>query len=182
MNISIIKRYRKTISIALGLVILIVLFSIFKKDNKSTNSSGVQSIVEKNVPTVQIVKNFNFQAIDAEKEMHDVTLSVVQAELKSEVKVKGEARKPSSGNSFLLLRLEIDNKDPERVAFSSADHIRLEADGKKYAPDFHNGNVVIDPISVKKDLVAFIVPDSQKSFKFIIGELEGEKQELEVSF
>ncbi len=70
----------------------------------------------------------------------------------------------------------------EKLAFGSAERIRLDVDGKFYAPDYHNGIVVIDPISVKKDLLAFSVEKKTDKFVLQVGELEGEKEKIEINF
>ena len=66
--------------------------------------------------------------------------------------------KQCTGKEYLLLRIELTNDMSERLAFATADHVRLQGEDEKlFSADFHNGNVVIDPLSVRRDLVAYVV-------------------------
>jgi len=122
-------------------------------------------------------------AVNAKKQEVPVTFTITTIERKDEIKVKGDPRRLTGGRDFVLVRIEIENDATERVAIASADRVRLEGGGGKlFAPDYHNGNVVVDPISVRRDLLAFIVDTDVKKLTFLVGELEGEKQRIEVSF
>ena len=174
--------------VLIGIVILILVIGISLLGRSSSNSSGgskaqVSSTSSKNVPTVEINKSFEFSAINAKKEKVNIKFNLATAERKNEVKVKGEARQVTGTKDYLLLRIELENTNPERLAFATADYIRLQGDGDKlFAPDFHNGNVIIDPLSVKRDLVAYVVDKEDKNFTILVGELEGEKQKIEINF
>lgn len=175
-------------NVFIGVVALLLVF-IFarvvapKRNTVSKTNSNSQTQESKPTATVEINKSFEFKAIDADKKEVPVTFTLVSAERKDEIKVKEESRKPVAGKDYLLVRIEIQNSKTQRVAIATADRVRLEGDnGKLYSPDYHNGNVVIDPISTKKDLIAFAVDIKQKTFVFQVGELDGEKQKVEVNF
>lgn len=165
-------------------MIFVVVKVIVGARNKNSNkNSGLTQGESKSSVSVGINKNFEFLAIDASKTKVPVVFTLVSAERKEDITLKGESRKPSSGKDYLFLRVEIQNNKTERVAIASMDRIRLKDDkGNLYAPDYHNGNVVVDPISTKKDLLAFAVDKKQKTFILQVGELDGEKQEIEVKF
>lgn len=134
--------------------------------------------------TTQVGRSFEFPAAKVGKKgEEEVTFTIVSAELKDEIRVKGAQRKADKGKLFLLLKLEIENETPDRLSLTSSDFVRLVGEAeKKFAPDFHNATIIIDPLSVRKDLVSFIVEEKIKSFKFLVGELEEEKETVEVSF
>lgn len=134
--------------------------------------------------TTEVNKSFEFPAaVVGGKGTEDVTFTIASAELKDEIQVKGELKKANKGSQFLLLRLEIENETTEKLALTPTDYIRLVREGeKKFSPDFHNATVIIDPLSVRRDLVSFIVDNETKSFKFLVGELEEEKETVEVNF
>jgi len=135
--------------------------------------------------TVEIGKSFVFPAPKiGKKGEEDVTFTIAYAELKDEITVKGNPRKATKGNQFLLLRLEIENKAPDRLSLIPSDYIRLVSEeGKNFSPDFHNAAIIIDPLSVRKDLVSFIVGQDEKKFTFMVGELEEEeKEKVEINF
>jgi hypothetical protein len=176
---------KKNIFIAVIVLILIFLFArvvVSARNRVSKVDNGVVTQESKLTAFVEINKSFEFKAIDASKKEVPITFTIVSAERKDSIKVKGEDRKPVAGKDYLLLRIEMQNGKTQRVAIATSDRIRLDENGKLFAPDYHNGNVVIDPISTKKDIIAFAVDAKQKTFTFQIGELDGEKQKVEVNF
>lgn len=148
-----------------------------KKTKPSTTTAPVKASVEVNAP-------FQFDIPQNGKlAPQQIKFTILRAERKDEIKVKGEARKATQGHDFLLLRLELDNPSPKRIKFVSSDFIRLlGAEDKKYSPDFHNGAVVLDPISVRRDLVSFIVDQDAKNFTLLVGELDKDKQQVNIEF
>jgi len=177
---------KRNIYLALGVLLLVFVVSrvIVAVTSKSSKGKTVTQVDEsKTTAFVEINKSFEFKAIDAAKKEVPVTFTIVSAERKNDIKVKGENRRPVTGKDYLLIRVEIQNSMTQRVAIASADRIRFEGErGKLYSPDYHNGNVVVDPISTKKDILAFAVDSKQKTFIFQVGELDGEKQKIEVKF
>lgn len=170
-------------------LVLIVVFAGYQILVRPRLSQS-QPVVETPLPakpakaTAEINKSFNFEAIVVQgKGTEEVVFTVASAELKDQIKVKGEPRGVSKGDQYLLLRLEIENETTDKLALTPSDFIRLlDEEDKKYAPDFHNAVVIIDPLSVRKDLVSFIVDAKLKSFKLLVGELEEEKETVEINF
>ena len=134
--------------------------------------------------TAEVKRSFEFPAPRVGKKGEkEVTFTLVSAELKDEIKVKGVPRKAGKDSLFLLLRLEIENETTDKLSLTPSDFIRLVSkEEKKFAPDFHNATIIIDPLSVRKDLVSFIVPKDEKNFTLLVGELEEEKETVEISF
>ncbi|MBL7159334.1 hypothetical protein ISS85_02585 [Candidatus Microgenomates bacterium] len=159
---------------------LIVRPRLFQKPFFSQKTTSISSVIA----ITDVKKSFEFEAIVVKgKGAERIVFTIVSAELKEEIKVKGESRKVNEGKQFLLLRLEIENDTTEKLAMITSDLIRLvDNEDKKYAPDFHNATVVIDPLSVRKDLVSFIVDAKLKSFKLLVGGLEKEKETVEINF
>jgi len=187
LNLGIIKRNRKLLIVLAVAIPFLLIFVAGKSKSLNFNNSSKQEISSEGLikakASVQVGKNFDFIAVNAQKEEVPVKFTITTVERKDEIKVKDEPKKVSSGKDFLLIRIEIQNDSTERVAIATTDRIRLEAEGGKlFAPDYHNGNVVIDPLAVKRDLVAFIVDANQKEFSFLVGELSGEKQRIEIKF
>lgn len=175
------------LKIFLLLFILFIVFVGLGKITKSSNSKkGAQE--QKTAPVkakMEIGKNFQFFANHiGKKGAEDVSFTLVSAELKDEIMVNSNSRKAAKGSQFLLLRLEIENQTTEKLSFTSSDLIRLiSKEGKSFSPDFHNGIVIIDPLSVRKDLVSFIVAEEEKNFTLMVGELEQEeKEKVEIKF
>ena len=155
--------------------LLLILGLIVKVSKNRGYSEGPQQAVfpdkaTKSKAQVKIGQSFEFKAINAKKEEVSVIFTLVSAERKDEIRGKDEPRHASPGRDYLLLRLEIQNNKAERVAIASSDRIRLEGeDGKLFSPDYHNGNVVVDPISVRRDSVVFVVDSNINNFSFLVG-------------
>lgn len=170
------------------LFLLLVLFIGYKtiRPRLSQKEVAIQqpASVKPAKATTEVKKSFKFSASKiAGKGEEEVNFTITTAELKDEIKVKGVPRKANKGNLFLLLRLEIENESTNRLSLTPADLIRLVGENeKKFAPDFHNATIIIDPISVRKDLVSFIVSQEQRKFTLLVGELEKEKEKVEVNF
>lgn len=186
------KSFKKFFYIFAGLVIIIVLgykiFTSVKKTNtQATNPKAITSQAEQKV---SLNKEFEFKipAINDQGQMivrkeGQIKFVLTDAELKKEIKVKNETKKANDGQNYLILRIELQNDTADRLAIISNKYIRLIGENnKKFSPDFHNAMVAIDPLSVRRDLVAYIVNQNAKNFTFQIGELEGQKQSIEMAF
>jgi len=182
------KRYLPWAIIGVFVVIAIVgILSLLKRSNSSTTSTGKTSVISGKVAkakaTVKVGEKFEFMAINAQKKEVPVSFTIDVIERKDEIKLKGEPQGAPAGKDYVLVRIEIQNDSADRVAIATADKVRLQSsDGKLFAPDYHNGNVVIDPISVRRDLLAFLVDTDVKKLTLLVGELGGEKKTIEVNF
>ena len=171
------------------LLVLIIIFAGYQIVVRPRLSQS-QPVAEKPLPAklakaiTEINKSFEFEAFIVKEEgTEEVTFTIASAELKDQIKVKGEPRGVNKDEQFLLLRLEIENETTENLAIVSSNLVRLvDEEDKKHAPDFHNATIIIDPLSVRKDLLSFIVEENKKSFKLLVGELEEEKETVEINF
>lgn len=175
--------------LTIGIVVAVVIFlgGAFLLSRNGSDSSVASSRVStssqvKATASATVNKTFDFSAVNQAKQQKDIKFSITVIDRKDEIKVKDVTRKASADKDYLLVRLEMENTNPERLALAPSDLIRLDDGGKLFAPDYHNGNVILDPISVKRDIVSFIVPKNQKQFTFQIGELSREKEKIEVTF
>jgi len=163
------------------LILTFVLLGGSKNTSSTSSVSSDKSVKAK--ATVSVGKSFEFRAVNAKKELVPVSFTITSMERKDEIRVKDKPRKLTGNKDYLLIRIEIQNDTTDRVAIATTDHIRLvEENGKLFAPDYHNGNVVIDPLSVRRDIVSFVVDEGVKKFTFQVGELTGDKQKIEVAF
>ena len=168
------------------LVVLLALGGFYLSGLRKANKlspSGNRQVASEVTATADINQQFEFKGINSRSQPKSLKLTLVNVERKDEIKVKKEPRRASKSRDYLLIRIEIENSHPEKIALVTSNYIRLEGEnGKLFAPDYHNGNVVVDPISTRRDTVVFTVDASRKSFIFQVGELEGEKQKIEVNF
>lgn len=96
--------------------------------------------------------------------------------------IQGKPATARAGKTFIILNLEIDNSTKNQLTVRPVDFIRLQdSEGRSFASDVHNESVKAEPVSIKRTRVGFVVDENQKNFKFLIGEITGEKQTVEVS-
>lgn len=185
------KNFKKFFYLLVGLLIIIILgYKVVSYNKaKSAKNPDPKSIVSETKQKVTLNKEFEFKVSVLNDQgqvlakQGKIKFVISEAELKKDIKVKGEERKANSGQNYLILRLELQNDSSDRLAIISNKYIRLiGSDNKKYSPDFHNAMVAIDPLSVRRDLVAYIVNEDSKNFTFQVGELEGTKQSIEIAF
>lgn len=179
----ILEKYRKLLVIAIFLIVLVIGgVLVFKPRNKTPQTKALSSgSTVKSKATAKIDRSFEFDALNAKNNKKTIKFLLVNAEIKDEIQVKGKSRKSAVNKDYLLIRIELDNSSTEKLAFISSDFLRLEKNGKLYAPDFHNGRVISEPLSVKNDVVAFVVDAGTKKVSFLVGDLSGEKEKIEIN-
>ncbi len=168
-------------------VILLIFVGIFIFAQQKPSSSITRSITTPNsslIASAEINKRKEFEAqVSRANTKEKIGFTLKRAELKDQIRVKDEIRRAGSDKAYLLLRQELQKDTTKRVIFISPDHKRMiGVDDRKYAPDFHNGAILVEPLSVRNDLVAFSVDRNQKQASFLVGELEGEKEQVDIKF
>ena len=189
-NIKNASRSKKLIYVLLGIVVIVFFgYKVISNSNKQETQIDPKVIGTTSSQTVELNKEMEFpvQVINDSGQFlnqeEDVKFIITEAELKDTIKVKGEERKANQGQKYLILRIELQNDSSDRLAIISSKYVRLLGlEDKKFSPDFHNAMIAVDPLSVRRDLVAYIVNSDSKTFKFQIGELEGDKQLIEITF
>lgn len=138
----------------------------------------------KPIAEVEINKNFNLPIKELEDKKDEFKSTLISAKLLKLITHEGTPIKADSKEVFLIISIEYQNNSSYTVNVTSKDFIRLvDAEEKKYSPDFYNDPIEISPISVKKDEVGFSVPVEQKQFKLILGPiLEEGKETIEINF
>lgn len=184
------RSFKKFFYIIAGSLIIIALIYSFIFNKSSSKAVEPKSISSTSNQKVTLNREFEFSipAINDQgqfiaKKEGKIKFIITEAELKDEIKVKGETRQAKEGQIYLILRIELQNDSPDRLAIISSKYVRLVGlENKKFSPDFHNAMVAVDPLSVRRDIVSFIVNKDSKNFNFQVGELEGEKQSIEIAF
>ena len=75
--------------------------------------------------------------------------------------------------------------NPDKVVYYSnpTDLFRyLRGDGKKFAPTVHQGIIQVRPDSTKNSNVGFVIDANANTFLVEMGDLEGQRQTLELKF
>ncbi len=177
-----ILRYKKVLILAV--VILAVGFGISKiQKGSGAQSQFINTVSNSGNPSIGINKEFNFPIYsNGKKTEKNLKLVLTTAERSDKILINGKPASAKDGRDFLILNLEITNPTQDKLNIRPVDFFRLKDDqGQQFAADVHNDPVKAEPISIRKTRVGYIVDESKKSFKFLVGEINGEKQEIEIN-
>lgn len=134
--------------------------------------------------TVSLEKKWNFNASDRSGKILETTvsLSIVSSQKTNQIFIRNKPVRTTPDKAFLVLNLELENKNPERLYFYTSDYVRFVAEGKKLEADFKNPRLEIAPLSTKKDKLAFLIENKENKFQIQIGEVVGLPETIEISF
>lgn len=152
--------------------------------SRSQNTSPTVASVSNSDQNVTVDREFIFPVVDQKgKEITELKYKVTSAEMDDEIIVQGQKATAVKGRTFLLINIQITNAFEKPITLNSKDYIRLSVNGDKsnwLAPEIHNDPVEIQAISTKITRVGFPINDSDKNLVLQVGEIEGEKQEIEI--
>ena len=179
------KIIRALLAIITILVVLFLTSPLIKKyliKNKKTTTS--QNVLPSQ--TLAVNKNFTFPGLDdTAKKKGKIDLKITDVEKTDQVIVQDKQYTAKNNKTFLIVNLELKNESTGRLNIFPGDLMRLivdDADEKKFAPDLHNNYVLVAPISTKIERVGFVIDKSENNLKLQVGELEGDKEILELKF
>ena len=179
-----ILRYKYIIA-AVVLALLFFAFIIVKL-SKLNPSSIVSSSQTNFTPQAQATLNRKFEipirSADGAEIGTKLGITLTTAEKSTKILIQGKPATARDTKTFLIMNLEINNATNNQLTVRPVDFIRLvDSEGRSYAPDVHNNEVITEPVSIKKTRVGFVVDANQKNFKFNVGELKGTKETVEVN-
>ncbi len=139
---------------------------------------------KQSVESILVNRSFEFTAQNKAGETEEkLKFTLVSAEKVKQVSRQNVPIRAAEDQEFLVIGLELENETKETLYLYPAELIRLvDEQGKKFAPDYYNQMAEVLPISVKKDEIAFNVNATQKTFHLQVGEIEGEKETIEIKF
>lgn len=176
----------KKFFLILILIISVVIFWSFRSRFNSQKEESSLSLKEKAASVtaeMEIGRSFDLNAKDLNNKDAKVGFTLVEVKKVKQVSTQNKPLESLPGEEFLVLSLEFANDKNFSLKANSQDLIRLvKEENKRYAPDFFNGWIEIPAFSVKKDELAFVVSEDQKEFKLQVGNIEGEKTEIEIKF
>jgi len=171
-------KFWQFLSLTFFIISLILGISLFKA------RSSKQKQFTPSQKTVSLERKWNFIAFDRSGKTLKTTvlLSIVSVEKTNQIFVRNKPVRTTPDKSFLVLNLELENKNPERLYFYTSDYVRFVAEGKKLEADFKNPRLEIAPFSTKKDKLAFLIENKENKFQIQIGEVVGLLETIEISF
>lgn len=176
---------KKTL-LLLAVIACFAFLGFFLGQQRQRTSQDVQEIERLATPTFETKLNneFEFPIEEAPVEEASFKISLMEAKKVKLIAMQGEPIQAEADQEFLVISLEIENKNNFPFEIDSQHYFRVKGEeNKSYAPDFYNGAIEIPAVSTKKDELAFIVPAEQKQFKLLLGSvIEGGKEEIEINF
>lgn len=168
------------------LVLIIFIFgqTVFRNQNtsQSLNQVKVESAKEKAI----INKEFEFPLKNSKgDEVSKIKYTVESVELRKEILLKGKKASAVSGRIFFIVNVKIANSFDKSIEINSKDYLRLVVGSREnelLAADIHNDPVKVQAISTKYTRLGFPVNDTDKEFKIRVGEINGDKVDIEVKF
>lgn len=188
-----ISRFKDTIAIhgfsrkyllivaAIALVFVSTIGFQIRKRSSATVAGSSTSV------SVDINRSYRFGGItgQGQRSPSPIAFTIKNAEKTDRVIVKDQTFVAKNSKMFFILNLELKNETIQPLNILPGDLIRLTYNGdqtNKYAPDLHNNLVLVAPISTKLDRVGFVIPGDARDIKLHVGELEGNKDGVQVEF
>ncbi len=180
----------KVVRIALIVIIVFIaiigLSRLFGGGSNTATSSQQEVQVKGATAETEIGKEFAFPLTDeAGEEVANFKYLISSVELRDEIVVQGQKATAVKGRGFLIINLKITNDNDQPIELNTRDYIRLSVNGDKdewLAPDIHNDKVEVQAISTKNTRLGFPISDSDNQLILRVGEIDGEKEEIEISF
>jgi hypothetical protein len=170
---------------ALALVVILIIgaglyFAMFK-GNSSADTSN--QIVSENGVSAPLNKKLNFPIKDrsGKDTGNQLVVNFTSVERSEKILYKGRPLLPRKSKDFIVINIEIENSTKDRLTVRPADFMRLVMpDGKQFAPDIQTDPIKVEPLSIKRTRTVYIVNDNQRDLKFLIGEINGNRETVEV--
>lgn len=175
-------------SAMLTIIVIIVLVLIAYAAGKLSAPKATIIDTRSSVPEVKsqqtINKTFDFSVKDEKGiEITKIKLVFESADLQDQLILQGQKASAIKGKTFLIINFSLSNSSNKYIQLNSRDYVRLVGNnGEMIAPDIHNDPIQIQPISTKESRLGFPVDDTIKNFTFSVGEIDGKKTKVTLSF
>lgn len=180
-----IPRQKSKIVILLVLAVLIIGgYAFFKGSGRNDSQSANDATFVSEGPMLDISKKFAvpIRKRDGEPTGTDLIVDVNNFERTNRILFKGRPLVARSSKDFLVINLEVENSTNNRLTVRPVDFFRLvDTNGKSYAADIQTDPVKVEAQSSKRTRIIYIVAEDQKNLKFLMGEIKGNRETLEVT-
>lgn len=190
-NMEPVKKIKKLLSgknlIIVAVIVLVIALGAWfftRSKSNSTSANSEETFVSSGGPTAPLNKKIAFPIRDNNGKTTGTNLTVnfTNLERTSKVIYNGRPLIARESKDFIVANMEIENTTKDRLTVRPVDFIRLvDASGKNYAADFQTSAIKVEPLSTKRTRTIFIVDESQKNLKFLIGEINGNREPVEVT-
>lgn len=173
----------------LAVILIIVLIGGIALINQtavfSSNNAGDSLKIAAPVSSKKLNREFKFSLKDdMGKEISKFSYVLESAELRKEILIKGQKATAVKGRIFLVLNLKFTNSLKQGINVNARDYVRLTVNNSNelLAPDIHNDPVEVQAISTKYTRVGFAINEEEKNITLQVGEIDGKKEEIKLSF
>ncbi len=180
---------KKLIKLGVYLVALIALIGITRLIVKGSVKSDSTTKTEIAGPmnTTSIDRTYQFPFYDETGEIiSNFQYTLEKAELRDEILIQGRPAQAINGKVFLVVYVKIKNEYKGSLQLNAAEYVRLvvnDNEDELLAPEMNSDPVQIQAISTKTTRIGFpIDAGDAKALKLQIGEIDGEKDVVEINF
>jgi hypothetical protein len=181
---------RPFIALAVVLALIVLGSLMLRGGQKGSAASSVLPSTDSKVDVKPAEKSqtvnrmFEFPLRDEKnKEVSKLKYQIETVEVRDEIIVQGKKAMSVKGRTFLVVNIKITNDFNQAVTINSRDYVRLLIAGsnEKLAPDIHNDPVEVQAISTKPTRIAFPIDEELKQMSLQIGEINGDKQTIQLN-
>ena len=170
--------------IIVGAIALIIIggagFYFFKSGASSDSAAQIKTEGGVSAPLNKKLE-FNIKSTSGEDTGNKLVVNFNSVERTEKILYKGRPLLPRDGKDFLVINIEIENSTRDRLNVRPADFLRLiDATGRQFAPDIQTDVIKVEPLSIKRTRTVYIVPDGTANIKFLLGEIKGDRETVEV--
>lgn len=191
-----IPKFDKKLLIKVALPVLVAaifvlgLASLFRNINTAIGdpNGGNQAIVIPDATSkIDLNKTFTFPLRDEDnEEVGNFDYIIENAELRKQIIVKGQRATAVEGRIFLIVNLKITNNLAQQMELPSRSYLRVVVNNNSelLAADIHNDPVEVLGKSTKYTRLGLAINDTDTKNPIIlqVGEIDGEKQTIELNF
>lgn len=173
--------FNAKIAIIAVAVVLVVLGAWYFTKNSKADSNTVSLSPQS---TGKLDKQVSFPIRDREGKDtgNRLTVTFTTLERANKLLYGGKPLTAKQGKDFVVSNIEIENTTKDRLTVRPVDFIRLvDSNGKNYAPDIQTNSLKVEALSIKKTRTIFIVNEEPKTLKFLVGEINGNRETVEVT-
>lgn len=135
--------------------------------------------------TKAIDREFSFVVYDKNKELADPIRYIIDTvQLTDQIIIQGQRATAVKGRKFLIVNLKLINDSEQSLFLNTRNYVRVQPEGSqdKLAPEIHNDTVEVQPLSTKLTRIGLPVDETDKNFILFVGELDKDKEQINISF
>lgn len=177
------KRKLPLLLVVTFIAIGVVAWRLADRNTGFVQGAGQQTSANREV--VEINKSFEIpiKTQEGEDTGERLKVTIKTMEKVKEILIQNNQARAKDGKTFLLITMDIENPTKRRLTVKPIDMVRLiSSDGKSLAADVHNNEIASEPVSLKSTRIGYVVDESQNNFQFLIGEVRGSQEPIEVAF